>query len=435
MRGYSSVTAARRTFHLLILLRYLPIGLYIPVFVLYLTAAGLNLTEVGLVIAVQSAVVLLLELPTGGLADSWGRRPVLACSSIASLAGMTVLLAADSVALFAVAFALQGIFRALDSGPLESWYVDTAQGLEPGRAIDKDLSRAGGITFAAVAVGSMSASGLTLVDQQLFDPLALPLLAFLGCEALHLLSVLILLRESRPRRDRGTAREAALRTPGTVAAALRLGWSGRSLRLVLAVEISWGLGLAACEILWQPRTRLELSGPDDLWLFGVMSAGGWLAGAAGSLLLPLLVRALRGRLSRAAALMRVLQGATLAVLGLAGGLVGVVVGFVAFYVIHGAANPAHNALLHHRVSTEHRSTVLSLNSLVSQGSGIPAGLVFGGLADAVGVPVSLAVAGVVLITATPLYLLSGEPPQPSEPDTPPADQDEDATDRSGSPAP
>jgi len=39
---------------------------------------GLTLAQVGMVSATQSIVVLLLELPTGGLADAVGRRPVLA---------------------------------------------------------------------------------------------------------------------------------------------------------------------------------------------------------------------------------------------------------------------------------------------------------------------------------------------------------------------
>ena len=78
-------------------------------------------------------MVLALELPTGGLADSLGRRAVLLLASVVGIVAMGLYLAADSLALFAAVFALQGVFRALDSGPLEAWYVDAALAADPPR--------------------------------------------------------------------------------------------------------------------------------------------------------------------------------------------------------------------------------------------------------------------------------------------------------------
>ena len=58
-------------------LRWLPTGLMIPVFVLLALERGIGLAEIGVIFAVQGFVVLALELPTGGLADALGRKPVL----------------------------------------------------------------------------------------------------------------------------------------------------------------------------------------------------------------------------------------------------------------------------------------------------------------------------------------------------------------------
>jgi len=68
---------ARRRFLLLRGLRWLPTGLLIPVLVLLLLERGLTLGQIGLVAAAQGLVVMLLELPTGALADALGRRRVL----------------------------------------------------------------------------------------------------------------------------------------------------------------------------------------------------------------------------------------------------------------------------------------------------------------------------------------------------------------------
>ncbi len=77
--------SARRRYLLLTSLRWLPVGLMIPISVLVPLSRGLSLTEIGLVFAAQGLVVLALELPTGGLSDSLGRRPVLLLASVVAL--------------------------------------------------------------------------------------------------------------------------------------------------------------------------------------------------------------------------------------------------------------------------------------------------------------------------------------------------------------
>ena len=89
---------ARRRYLVLIGLRWLPTGLLIPVTVLLALSRGLSLTEIGLVFSLQGLVVLVLELPTGGLSDALGRRPVLILASCIGLLALGILYVADSVA-------------------------------------------------------------------------------------------------------------------------------------------------------------------------------------------------------------------------------------------------------------------------------------------------------------------------------------------------
>ena len=108
-------------------LQWLPIGLVAPVLVLLLRARGLELPVIGALFAVYTVVVILLELPTGSFADVLGRRRTLVISrilSVVSLAGMAI---ATDVFQFAAVMALAGTARALQSGPLEAWYVDSVR--------------------------------------------------------------------------------------------------------------------------------------------------------------------------------------------------------------------------------------------------------------------------------------------------------------------
>ena len=134
---------ARRRFLLLHGLRWLPVGLMIPVLVLLPLERGLTLAQYGLAAAIQGIVVMILELPTGGLSDALGRRPVVLLAGAVDLASLTVLTFADSVVLFFIVYLLQGIYRALDSGPLEAWYVDHALAADEKADIETGLSRSG----------------------------------------------------------------------------------------------------------------------------------------------------------------------------------------------------------------------------------------------------------------------------------------------------
>jgi MFS family permease len=125
------VRAARWRYLLLLGMRWLPVGLLFPISVLLPLDRGLSLSQVGMAFAAQGVLVLALELPTGGLSDSCGRRQVLPPSTVIGIAALGLLVVADSFGEFLVVYALQGVYRALDSGPLEAWYVDATLAADP----------------------------------------------------------------------------------------------------------------------------------------------------------------------------------------------------------------------------------------------------------------------------------------------------------------
>ena len=110
----------RTRFLLLTCLRWLPTGLIVPVYAMLPLERGLSIAELGGVVAVQGIVILCLELPTGGLTDALGRKPVFLASAALALASYVTSSLAQSVLAFAVATGLAGAFRALDSGPLNA---------------------------------------------------------------------------------------------------------------------------------------------------------------------------------------------------------------------------------------------------------------------------------------------------------------------------
>lgn len=83
--------------------------------------------------------------------------------------------------------------------------------------------------------------------------------------------------------------------------------------------------------------------------------------------------------------------------------------FLATYVIHGAANPMHMTLLHRQVDGSRRTTVVSMNSMLSQAAGAIGLVVLTALAGATSTGVAMVVGGLVLAAAAPLYLPARTP--------------------------
>src|SRR3954462_8512221 len=92
----------RRRFLWLLGLRWLPVGLMIPVTVLLPLDRGLTLAQYGSAAHLQGLPVLLLELPTGGLSDAIGRRPVLLLAGVIEIAAVSLLTVAHSVLIFMI---------------------------------------------------------------------------------------------------------------------------------------------------------------------------------------------------------------------------------------------------------------------------------------------------------------------------------------------
>ncbi len=397
-------SAVHRRFLVLTGLRWLPVGLLIPVIVLLPLDRGLTLSQIGLAASLQGFVVLGLELPTGGLADALGRRRVLLMAGVVGIASVTLVLLAQDMAAFAVAYALQGVYRALDSGPLEAWYVDASLEADPEARIERGLSGAGVTLGVTISAGALVSAGLiALGDLGGVEALALPVLASLVVQVVALAGVAVLMTEVRPAAGSGAAVRAALEAPAMIASGLRLLRHSRVLLAIVVVEVFWGFGSMTYESLLPIRLTDIVDAPEQAAVItGPAGSAAWLASAAGAACAPWLGRRLG--IASTAALLRVLQGVAVVLMGLLGGVVGVVTAFLACYAVHGASNPAHMTLLHREVEGPMRTTVISINSMMAQPAGAVGLILLTALADGTSASVAMYVGGAVLAVAAPLYL-------------------------------
>lgn len=395
---------ARRRYVLLVALRWLPVGLLVPIFVLVPLSRGLTLTEIGVVFAVQGLVVLALELPTGGLSDSIGRRPVLLLASTVALMSLSLFSLADTAPMFIAAMVLQGVYRALDSGPLEAWFVDATLAANPEAEIERGLGRGSATLSIAIALGSLLTGALVaLRPVPGIDPLLLPLLVAIGLHVVHLVAVAALMTEVPRARDRRAVAASVRDVPAIIGEGLRLLRSSRVLLAIVLVEAFWGFSMVTFESLFPIRLSELVGGTDAAAaIMGPVGSAAWFVSAAGAA--GILLASRRIGVARSAALLRIVQGATIVAMGLVAGPVGVIVAYLGCYMAHGASNPMHMTLLHRQVEGSHRTTVLSMNSMVSQPAGSLGGITLATLADGTSVSTAMVVGGIICAVAAPLYL-------------------------------
>ena len=395
---------ARRRFLLLLALRWLPVGLMIPVTVLLPLDRGLTLAQYGSAAALQGLTVLLLELPTGGLSDAIGRRPVLLLAGIIEITALSLLTVADTVLIFAIFFVLQGVYRALDSGPLEAWYVDHALAADEHADIETGLSRSGVVLGVAIAAGALITGGLVALDP-FGSGLDLPVHVALGLQGVSLAAVALLMTEHRPRQGPAALIASVRGVPAAIGGALGLLRRSRIIVALIAVELFWGFGMVAFESLMPVRLAEVVGDPGQASaLMGPVGSAAWLASALGAALIPLLSRRIGAPWT--GFVLRILQGVTVVGMALFAGPVGVIAAYLICYTVHGAASPVHNGLLHRQVDGPYRASLLSLNSMVGQPAGALGLVTLTAVASAASLPAALLVGAVVLAVAAPLYLVA-----------------------------
>ncbi|MFH9888288.1 MFS transporter [Streptomyces luteogriseus] len=374
MTGPPEERTARRRYVTVCALLWLPPGLGLATMVLLLSERGMSVAAIAGLFAAHSLTVAALELPTGGLSDVLGRRPVLAAAGVLNVVAFALVGVGTTAWLITVGVVLMGAGRALASGTAEAWYVDTVQACSgPDAELRTGLARGGTATSAALAAGILLGGALPWLlglgpdlGARLSEatsgtllPLSVPLLLGAALRIVFVAYVLTALRE--PPRPPATLRSALSGVPATVL-------DGPAIELLVPVRTAALTGATASGAM----------------VYAALACAGFVCSGVGSHLAPLTARA-AGSGQRAVLVGLAAGAGGLLLLGLTASSVHpaatvlAVVGFGLVYLGLGAAAPNENELLHRRVDGAGRATALSVQSLAQQLVGALTGLAVGAL--------------------------------------------------------
>ena len=96
-----------------------------PVYTLFFEAAGLPLHQVSLLLALWSLPVVVLEVPSGVLADRWSRKSMILLSCLLKAVCFLLWAIDPSFLFFAFGFLCWGVSEAFSSGAEEALLFDS----------------------------------------------------------------------------------------------------------------------------------------------------------------------------------------------------------------------------------------------------------------------------------------------------------------------
>jgi MFS family permease len=366
-----------------------------PVFVPLLQGHGLSMNQVLQTQALFALTIALFEVPSGYIADIWGRRRAMIAGGLFSALGFVCLLHADSFVDFLVYEVVLGIGVSLVSGADLALLYDTEvylheRGLGSGAGAGKSLSRLIAVEAAASGIAGVTASLLLLWSLQTV------VLAQAIIGLLPLLLSLALVEVPRP----------ALKSDhrGNARTIMELLLFGKPVVLWTAFAIT-AFGLLALYVFWIYQKYWEAQGIPIEW-YGYI----WAALALTVSVSARYAGALEEWLGTRAVLFIVGALPLFGLLGMAlgAGWIGVMFGF-ALQVSRGLSMSIFYEALNRRVPGHFRATVNSMVSLAVRAVFIGTGPLLGYALDSVGVTSTLLLlaaifAPLIAIVLIPLVL-------------------------------
>lgn len=368
-------------------------GTILPVYVLYFRHYQINLFQIALLAAVFEASILLFEIPTGLVADIYGRRISVILSAVVSLISGAIFIFFPFLVGFIVAEIIGGLGETLRSGALEAWLVDSLK--HEGREDKQRYAFAQGTRFKTGGnlLGLISGGYLASLNMKLvwapFTVLFLSLSVFL---------ILLMKEEYRSENIRG---RAYARLWDTVKQSIGVLRRTRLILALIILSLFSEFSFEAISQYWQVHFDEGLSVAARYF--------GWILAIASVLTILLVDRVTRfsGRFRHEITFLITLETLFLLSLLVIALTVSPILAVVCFILLQTFVNfkePIFLDVYNRHIPSDQRATLLSFQSLVGSGGEVLAGLCIGLVAQKFGLRITFGLGSAVLAAGVILLL-------------------------------
>jgi MFS family permease len=369
---------------------------------LFLLDAGLSNLEAFAANAFFTTGMVLCDIPTGVVADVWGRRTSYLLGTL-TLSASTFLYwllwqMRGPFWAWAIVSMLLGLGFTFFSGAVEAWLVDALHYAEYDGALETVMGRGQMVGGAAMLGGSVAGGAIAQATN-----LGVPFLIRVGVLAAMFAVAYRLMWDLGFTADR--SKTILQSTREVLDSSLTYGLKNPPVRWVmLAAPFSAGVGIYTFYAL-QPYLLGLYGNPKAYTIAGLAAAIVAAAQIAGGYLAPRLRRLFRKR-TTSLILGALLNAAILGALGLTHAFWLALALLVAWALVFAAEMPIRQAYLNDMIPSRQRATVLSFESSMGSVGGVVIQPALGKVADTYSYGASLVIGGAIQLIGAPFMYLS-----------------------------
>jgi MFS family permease len=398
------------TYLVLMLLTTLAASFIWGINTLFLLDAGLSNAEAFAANAFFTAGQVVFEVPTGVVADTWGRRT-------SFLLGAATLLLSTLLYLFmwrarapmigwAAASVLLGLGFTFFSGATEAWLADALAFVGAGAQFEAVMARGQIVQGAAMLVGSVGGGAIAQATN-----LGVPYLVRSVLLALTLVVAFVAMKDLGFTPDRRAGVRAKVRE--VLRASIDNGWRNPPVRWVmLAAPFTMGVAMFAFYAL-QPYLLQLYGDPRAFWVAGLAAAivastemvGGMIASR---------VRRLFHHRTTALLIAAAVGAACLGGIGWTSTFWVAIALLLVAELADGATRPMRQAYLNALIPSNQRATVLSFDNLMGSAGGVAVQPALGRAADLHGYAFAYLLGAVIQLGALPFLALARRTNAPAD---------------------
>ena len=407
-----NIQKIKRAYYGILSLFWFATGLPMAISIIFTQERGMDLYQIGLLMAVYSLTIVLLEVPTGGLADAIGRKRVSLIAYIFLAGSNGLILFSFTFPTIMMAFIMMGIGRALSSGALEAWFVDALQNGDTDVEIQPALAMAGTVTLFSLGLGSIVGSlipqfinAIPQIQNPILTPLSAPFLLAFITKLFLILSTVYFIDEESTTHNLDQWKRGLQDVPEIIQTGFSLTRHNTTILLLLAATVASGFALTGLESFWQPQLRPLMSGGTENTIYlGIIMAGNFLLGMLGNIISTPIARIFHKRYALVSAIFQGVWGASIITLALQTSLIPAALFFWLAYLNMGIINSPHSTLLNQEIPAKQRSAMLSIASLTGYFGAMLGGVLLGFVAERISISTAWWISGAVVMVSLSFYL-------------------------------
>ena len=355
--------------------------IWLPIWMVYLIdGRGMSLTQVALMETIFWVALVIAEVPTGAIADRWGRRTSLFLGGCGFTIASVAFAFSSSYVMLAVSYGIMAVSMTLYSGAGHALLFDTLRQLGRTNEYEKHVGRSEAGAFAAMLVATLLGGPITAL-------VGFSNTILIGGAALAMAAVIALLLREPPRHEAEIAAQpggvngqhnggggngampAADAPPAqSVLRNMLVGaftvWRRKTLLAIIIFATLMMVIFEMPEFFLQTFVRFQGVDPQETLGTGFVYSGLIIPPIAGMVIGSLLAAGVAGRFGERRALPVLLVGGLLLFVPLMlWDSLWVIVAVALVAVLRGMIRPIATGYINRRIASDQRATVLSMFEL------------------------------------------------------------------------